>query len=307
MFNVTLRRMEVLVAIAEEGSFAAAADRFGIAQPSVSAHIQALEREMGGPVFERRRGRRPLLTELGRSVLEHARGLLAQADDMHADVMKIRNSTGPRVVLSCQRSLANYVLKKQITGFALSRPDIQLVVRIGTQEDVVTDVRDGIADVGCFLSNEETRGLRSEIVGTEELVLVAGPNHPLSGRKRVKPRDVRRYEFVGPPPSSRFGRAVSKLLAAAGIDDVKTVAQATEYQFLRELVGAGVGISCSLARSVEADVARGLLSVIDFDGPELRFEVRQIASLRRSPSKEASELMKFLRPEQTVGAQAAPR
>lgn len=295
MLNVTLRRMEVFVAIVDEGSFAAAADRFGIAQPSVSAHMRALERDVGGDVFERRRGRKPLLTDLGRSVLSHARELLAEADDMRADVVKLRNATGPRVVLSCQRSLANYALKQQITGFALSHPEIQLVVRIGKQEDVVEEVREGIADVGCFLSNEETRGLRSEVIGIEPLVLIASPSHPLAGRKRIKAREIERYEFVGPPPSSLFGRAVSKLLASAGIVDVKVSAQATEYQFLREFVAAGVGISCSLARSVQADVTRNLLTVLDFDGPELAFQIRQLASLRRPPSAGAAQLMSFLR------------
>src|SRR5690606_14094385 len=104
MLNVTLRRMEVFVAIVDEGSFAAAANRFGIAQPSVSAHIRALERDVGGEVFARRRGRRPVLTELGRSILSHARELLAEAADMRADVVKLRNATGQRVVLACQRS-----------------------------------------------------------------------------------------------------------------------------------------------------------------------------------------------------------
>src|SRR6478735_6321204 len=118
MFNVTLRRMEVLVAVVEEGSFAAAADRFGIAQPSVSAHIMAIEKEIGGQVFIRRRGRKPLLTEIGRSVLQHARELLEEANDMRAEVVKIRGETGQQVVLSCQRSLANFVLRKEITAFA---------------------------------------------------------------------------------------------------------------------------------------------------------------------------------------------
>ena len=52
MPNVTLRRMEIFVAIVDEGSFAAAADRFGIAQPSVSEHIRTLERDVGGEVFD---------------------------------------------------------------------------------------------------------------------------------------------------------------------------------------------------------------------------------------------------------------
>jgi DNA-binding transcriptional LysR family regulator len=295
MFNVTLRRMEVLVAVVEEGSFAAAADRFGIAQPSVSAHIMAIEKEIGGQVFIRRRGRKPLLTEIGRSVLQHARELLAEADDMRADVVKIRGETGPQVVLSCQRSLSNYVLRKNITDFALARPDIQLVLRIGKQEDVFSEVRDGVADVGCFLGNEDLRGVRAEVIGRERLVLIAAPNHPLAQRKRIKPKDVARYDFVGPPPSSLFGRGVSKLLASAGISHIKVAAQATEYQFLREFVVAGVGIACSLERSVAADIELGRLAKLDFAGDDLHFDVRQIASLRRPLSKQAADLMDYLR------------
>jgi Transcriptional regulator len=295
MFNVTLRRMEVLVAVVEEGSFAAAADRFGIAQPSVSAHIMAIEKEIGGQVFIRRRGRKPLLTEIGRSVLQHARELLAEADDMRADVVKIRGETGPQVVLSCQRSLSNYVLRKNITDFALARPDIQLVLRIGKQEDVFSEVRDGVADVGCFLGNEDLRGVRAEIIGRERLVLIAAPNHPLAQRKRIKPKDVARYDFVGPPPSSLFGRGVSKLLASAGISHIKVAAQATEYQFLREFVVAGVGIACSLERSVAADIELGRLAKLDFAGDDLHFDVRQIASLRRPLSQQAADLMDYLR------------
>ncbi len=295
MFNVTLRRMEVLVAVVEEGSFAAAADRFGIAQPSVSAHIMAIEKEIGGQVFIRRRGRKPLLTEIGRSVLQHARELLEEANDMRAEVVKIRGETGQQVVLSCQRSLANFVLRKEITDFALARPDIQLVLRIGKQEDVFAEVREGVADVGCFLGNEDLRGVRAEIIGREKLVLIAAPNHALARRKRIKPQDVARYDFVGPPPSSLFGRGVSKLLAGAGINHVKVAAQATEYQFLREFVVAGVGIACSLERSVAADIERGQLARLDFAGDDLTFDVRQIASVRRPLSKPAADLMEYLR------------
>jgi molybdate transport repressor ModE-like protein len=294
MGYVTLRRLEVLVAIADEGSFAAAADRLNIAQPSVSAHVQALEREFGGRIFERRRGGRPRLTELGRSVLQHAREMMAEAEDLRADIVSIRRTEGKRVVLSCQRSLANYALKSAITQFALQHPTIQLVVRIGKQEDVVAELRDATADVGCFLGNEDIRGIRSEVIGTQRLVLVATPEHPLAGR-RVKPGEVRRHSFVGPPPASLFGRAVTKLLSNVGIKDLKVVAQATEYQFLRELVIAGVGLSCSPETSVQADIASGHLAVIDLDAPDLTFDIRLASSLTRPLSDEASVLIRFLR------------
>jgi DNA-binding transcriptional LysR family regulator len=293
--NVTLRRLEVFVAVTDTGSFSRAANRLNIAQPSVSAHIRGLEREVGGQVFTRRRGSRPLLTDLGRSVREHARELLAEADDLRADVVNIRATGGQRLVLSCQRSLANFALKDQITRFALSRPDIQLTVRIGRQEDVVSDVREGIADIGCFLSNEDMRGLNSQVIGRQRLCLVAAPSHPLAKLRRVTPSMIAEYGFVGPPPGSLFGRAVSRLLGDIGIRDIRLAAQATEYQFLRELVAAGVGISCSLEKNVEVDLQSGALTTIDIAAKNLLLDIRLISSQSRPQSMPMAELTEYLR------------
>ena len=293
--NVTLRRLEVFVAVTDTGSFSRAANRLNIAQPSVSAHIRGLEREVGGAVFERRRGSRPVLTDIGRSVREHARQLLAEADDLRADVVNIRSAGGQRLVLSCQRSLANFALKDQITHFALSRPDIQLTVRIGRQEDVVSDVRDGIADIGCFLSNEEIRGLNSQVIGTQRLCLVAAPSHPLAKRRRVTPGVISEYGFIGPPPGSLFGRAVSRLLSEIGIRNIRIAAQATEYSFVRELVAAGVGISCSLEKSVESDIETGMLKTIDIGAKTLILDIRLISSQSRPQSMPMVELTDYLR------------
>ncbi|WEX10775.1 LysR family transcriptional regulator [Chelativorans sp. AA-79] len=295
MINVTLRRLEVFLAVAEAESFSRAADKLDIAQPSVSAHIRSLEHQVGGAVFRRRRGSRPVLTDLGRSVRDHARELLAEADDLRADIVSLRTSAGTELVLSCQRSLANFVLKEPITRFALTHREIRLIVRIGKQEDVVEEVRDGIADIGCFLSNEEMRGVHSEVIGAQRLQIVAGSGHPLVGRRKVKPGEVARYGFVGPPPGTLFGRAVQRLLKSAGINDIQVVAQATEYQFLRELVAAGVGLSCSPEKSVEADVAAGLLSIIDLDAPDLVFQIRLISSQRRPRSAPMEEFSTYLR------------
>lgn len=293
--NVTLRRLEVFVAVTDTGSFARAANRLDIAQPSVSAHIRGLEREVGGRVFERQRGRRPVLTDLGQSVREHARQLLAEADDLRTDAINIREAAGKRLVLSCQRSLANFTLKDQLTRFALTNADIQLTMRIGKHEDVVGDVRDGIADVGCFLSNEEMRGLHSQVIGGQRLRIVAGPNHPLAGRRHVKAADVAKYGFVSPPPGTLFGRAVKRLLNNIGIRDIKVVAQVTEYQFLRELVIAGVGLSCSLENNVEADIKAGVLSLVDIEANELIIGIRLISSPSRPPSPPMTQLIEYLR------------
>lgn len=294
MSYVTLRRLEVFLAIVETGSFAAASDRLEIAQPSVSAHIRAIERDVGGLVFNRRRGGKPVLTEIGRSVLAHAREMIAEARDLRAEVLNLRAAHGRRVVFSCQRSLANFIFKEQITAFARAHSDIQMVIRIGTQEEVMADVRHGLSDVGCYLGNEEVRGLKSKVIGHHRLVLVAAPGHPLAGKPHVKASEVLRYGFVGPPPSSLFGRTVSRLLAGVGISGIKIVAQATEYQFLRELVAAGVGLACSPEKNVEPDLMAGSLVRLDLDAPGLIVDIRQIPSPLNAESEPAVALMDFL-------------
>jgi LysR family transcriptional regulator, low CO2-responsive transcriptional regulator len=295
MHKVTLRRLEVLLAVVDEGGFAAAADRLGISQPSVSAHIKALERAVLGPVFQRRIGRRPVLSDLGHTVLDHARQMLAEAADLDAVVLRSRDGAAMRVVFSCQRSLANFVFKDALTRFALDNRDIELVIRIGKQEEVAAELRGGVADLGCFLGNETPHGLSGTVIGHQRLVMVAAPGHPLAARASVTARDLAPEGFVGPPPSSHFGRALYRLLARIGIAAPRVVAQSTEYAFLRELVAAGVGISGSPESSFAADIASGRLVRLPLVPTPPAFDVRLVQIPQRTLAPPALRLVAALR------------
>jgi DNA-binding transcriptional LysR family regulator len=295
MFNLTLRRLEVFVTVVETGGFSAAAARLGIAQPSVSSHVQALEAKAGGLLFDRLRGRRPQLTALGTTFLSHARQLLTEADKLSTNIDRKRRATPQRIVFACQRSLANYVFPSLLTGFARHHPQTEVVVRIGMQEDVHAQVAQGTADLGCLLSNEEPPNLASTIIGRQRLVFIAAPDHPLAGRERIAPAQLQDYDFVGSPPGSMFGQQVSQLLRHIGVEQVRMAFQATEYQFIRELVLAGVGIACSAVTSVQQDVRAGTLVVLPVDAPPLTLDIRQIVSRRRPMSTAASTFADYLR------------
>lgn len=292
--NITLRRLEILLAISETGSFAAAADRFGIAQPSVSSHVKALERSLGGPIFERRRGRSPLLTDLGRRVVDYAREMVSEAADLRADIVNINTDEGQRVVFSCQRSLANFGLAESLTDFALRHRDIHLLIRVGTQENAVADLREGVADVACFLQEAEIRGLEAEVLGKQNLAIVCAPDHPLARWKQVSPSTLSQQVFVGPPPSSVFSRMVAKRLADAGVQGFKVAAQATEFQFLRQLIISGLGIACVPEMSVADDLATGHLHRIRLDAPPLQLDICQAVSTRRPRTEAVDTFVSFL-------------
>lgn len=84
LISTSMRRLEVFLAVAETGRFSLAADRLGIAQPSVSAHISGLERQIGKSLFLRNPGRPPALRRAGKSMLTYALDVLRKSHETAA-------------------------------------------------------------------------------------------------------------------------------------------------------------------------------------------------------------------------------
>jgi molybdate transport repressor ModE-like protein len=120
MLYPTLRRLQVFVKVAETGSFAAAARQLGISQPSISSHIHSLEKELAGPLFIRDPGRRPVLSDGGRTFLLHARSMLASASKLEEGVAERQQRGRQTLGIVCQRSLANTVMRETLSRFASS-------------------------------------------------------------------------------------------------------------------------------------------------------------------------------------------
>jgi molybdate transport repressor ModE-like protein len=280
MLYPTLRRLQVFVTVAESGSFAAASRQLGISQPSVSSHIQNLEKELAGPLFERESGRRAVLNTSGRKLLLHARSMLASASKLEEGAGNRKSQGAGTLSIVCQRSLANTVMREPLARFAREHRDIRMAVRIAFQEEVITNIRSGAADVGYLISNMPIAGVRSKLIGRLRFVVFAPPSHPLATRKRIRAAELREFEFVGPPERSMFGRTVAAMLQTIGVEPVNIVSEGTEFSVVRDLTVAGMGLCCSLEASVRADVASGQVVVLDIDAPPLSADVLELTPAR---------------------------
>lgn len=110
VMNIELRHLAAMVAIVEEGSFGRAAARLGYTQSTVSQQVAALEKAVGGPVFDRPGGPRPVrLTPLGSVVLDQGRELLAKADAL-ADAVDRFKAGGGRIDIGTFQSVSNVIL-----------------------------------------------------------------------------------------------------------------------------------------------------------------------------------------------------
>jgi DNA-binding transcriptional LysR family regulator len=128
MSDVELRHLTTMAAVADEGSFGRAAARLGYTQSTVSQQIAALEKAVGGAVFDRPGGPKPVrITPLGAVVLAHGRELLAKAQAMAAAVDRFKAGDG-RVDIGTFQSVSNVILPLVIRGLRDEHPgcDIRL-------------------------------------------------------------------------------------------------------------------------------------------------------------------------------------
>src|SRR3954470_14416559 len=128
MVNVELRHLATMAAIAEEGTFGRAADRLGYTQSTISQQIAALERAVGGPVFDRPGGPKPVrITSLGNVVLDRGRDLLAKAQQLTDAVERFKAGDG-RIDIGTFQSVSNVILPAVVRRLRDERPgcDIRL-------------------------------------------------------------------------------------------------------------------------------------------------------------------------------------
>ena len=140
MYDIELRHLTAMAAVADEGSFGRAAARLGYTQSTVSQQIAALEKAVGGAVFDRPGGPKPVrITPLGTVVLAHGRELLAKAQAMADAVDRFKAGDG-RVDIGTFQSVSNVIMPLIVRDLRSEHPRCD--IRLFEEETDQPDVRD---------------------------------------------------------------------------------------------------------------------------------------------------------------------
>ncbi len=181
----TLDQLRVLAAIADTGSFSAAARRLRRAQSVISYAMANLEALLGVPLFDRS-GRTPVLTEPGRAVLEDARRVALRVDALRARAMALRQGTEVEVSLAVDVMFPIAWLTDVLRAFADTYPTVGLRLRMEAVGGVAHLVKDGACGIGVSgWAGELPDMLMRRAIGTLTLIPVAAPSHPLARLNRV--------------------------------------------------------------------------------------------------------------------------
>ena len=237
-----LRLLTALDAVAVEGTFGAAAARLGYSQSSLSQQIAALERSVGGPVFDRPGGpRRVRLTPLGALVLEQGRDLLARSRTAQDAIERFR-SGGGRVDIGTFQTVTKLILPEVVARLRSEQPDCE--VRLVEDETETPDL-EGL-DLMFF---------DGPAPGCDERPVFADPHVVVALRGAfadvVALGDLHGAPMVAFPPICDQGRQVEATLADAGVvPDV--VFRTSDNEAVVAMVRAGLGCAVMPRLSVVA-------------------------------------------------------
>ncbi|GAA3384706.1 LysR family transcriptional regulator [Cryptosporangium minutisporangium] len=232
MADVELRHLRTLAAIAEEGTFGRAADRLGYTQSSVSQQIAALEKAVGGAVFDRPGGPRPVrITPLGEVVLGHGRDLLTKAEALADAVDRFRAGHG-RIDIGTFPGVSNLILPTVVRRLLDEHPGCDIRLSEVEPEDPQ------LGDLDLLFHDGRIEGDVEHVkLFDEQYLLVAGADAFPPGPVPVKLlNDV---PMVAWPPTYHQ-RWLERALATGGARP-RIVFRTAGHETILSMVRAGIG------------------------------------------------------------------
>ena len=210
-----IRHLRALVAVAEHGSFSAAADALGTVQSNVSAHVARLERELGTTLIDRSAGR---LTGEGEVVAARAYRILGEVEAVTADLGALRADVGGTVRMGIVGTTARWITPVLLAELSRRHPRLRLVVADGTTSSLEPLLGAGRLDMAVLTLPVPGRDLTFESLFDEDLVLVVPrDDDPLVGVTRIALSELSRFELLLPSPGTAFRTEIDSAVRPAGV------------------------------------------------------------------------------------------
>lgn len=238
--DIGARQLEAVLALAEYGSFVAAAARLRLSQPALTRMVKRLEAELGVRLFDRST-RRVQITAPGREFAAVAERMLNDLGITLQSVREVAQERRGLVVVSSVMSVAGGQLPRLIAAFHGDRPGVEIHIREGIYATILDDVRSGVADFGIGYVDALPDFAVGTALGRETFHAVVPARHKLAGRRRVTLAELAAHPIVALPTESRTRRTIDAAAVTAGLQLHQRVV-VTQVATLLALVAAGVGV-----------------------------------------------------------------
>ncbi len=253
-----LGQIEAFLETARHGNISRAAASLYLTQPTVTSRLQALEAEVGQPLFTRARYG-VALTDAGKTLLPYAERALEALRDGAAALRSLRDASEGNLYVGSSSLISAYFLPDVLERFASEHPRVRVVVRTGHTEDVLRDVLREDVQIGI---THELRhpDIESRRVYVDELVLAVHPSHPFTQRPDVTARDIAGEVLVLVNGSSHVRRIMQIFVEANLVPRVRF--EVDNVEAAKKIVERGLGIAIVHSLSIGRELETGTLRAV---------------------------------------------
>jgi DNA-binding transcriptional LysR family regulator len=289
---MTIRQLEVFLAVAHAQSFSRAAERIHLSQPTLSEHTRDLEEELGVSLFVRH-SRSVSLTEAGRVFEDYATRVVATLAAGRQALAELNNLKRGSLVIGASTTPGTYVLPALIARFRKQYPGITVALRIGNSRQVEERVRDGEVELGIIgghMLGPSERCVAAGIV--DDLQLIVPPDHPEPGPTISRARLAREPLLIR-EEGSATRQVTERMLRQAGVV-FRPAMELDHTETIKRAVMAGLGVAFVSRFAVDEEIRAGRVRALAVERVTMRRHFHIIHDERRPLSASARAFVAVL-------------
>jgi len=290
--------LEVFVAAARVENFSAAALELNLSQPAVTQRIQALERQLGVPLFERQ-GRRVFLSEAGAFLLPMAQDLIRRGRRLEETMHSISGEVVGHLILGCSTSSGKYILPGLLARFCQQHTALRASIRVGSRTRILELLRTRGVHIGFSSAPVEQRDITYRRFCDDTVVLIAPPTHPWTQRSAIRPEELLHEKLILREDSSGTYHAMMRGLAPHDIasSELQTVMTLGNAEAIIMAAEEGIGVGFVPLMAASRCLQVGRVNVIPIEGVAMTHTIWMAENTAEPATAAQIEFLKMLRKE----------
>ncbi|WP_457607320.1 LysR family transcriptional regulator [Nitratifractor sp.] len=255
--KLTLRQIQIFLAVVEQGHLTNVAKSLGLSQSAVSMSIKEMESVIGRPLFDRI-NKKLILNEVGRNFHQAVAPLYKQLEDLEYEFRNTRDKGTVRVGAST--TIVDYLIPPIACRYMGTYPEVRVQLKEGNTRDIAEMVKAGELDMGFVEGDVQDSEIITEIIGNDELIIVTA-NEKIAGRswtieELASERWILREEGSGT-------RQVFLDYIKETAPRLNIFLELGHTESIKSLLRSGKPITCLSAISVQREIEEGQLFKVD--------------------------------------------
>lgn len=260
------RQLQSFLTITQAGTFAQAAEQLGYTQPTLTTHIQALEKELQVKLFDRL-GHRIRLTREGEQFLSFAERILKLTQEA-ADAISPDKSSCGKLIIGASETFSVLRLPVLLKEFRQKYPSIAIELQFGDITKFHADLKNNVIDLAFILAGKNTYpDLTPEVLCAEPMSFIVSPDHHFARQSVFDLADLTTEDFIVTQSGCAYREYIERLLEKNDIHP-RSFMKVKNIEAIKQFVISGLGLAILPRVYIEKELRHNQLIELPWTGPD---------------------------------------